>query len=353
MLFADIVGYSKLTEKVVGEFVSAFLGRVSTLLASSAHAPCSVNTWGDAVHAVFDFTRDAGLFALELAQLVQEGEEEWLRKGLYWEDETGKHPLSIRIGLHAGPVLMHYDPVVRRLGFTGSHVNRAARIEPVTKPGQVFASEEFAALAEFGGEMQRRSRDSGNESDANADDGLVCEYAGTMQLAKGYPGRFRIYRVVRKRVLAVENLAKAYHESYCADARKRGETELTNSSLRPWDDLPDDRKQANRAAVADIPNKLRMLGFELAPSHGKRPTEIMITDADVERLAQYEHDRWMAERVRSGWTYAPKRDNARKHHDLLVPWDRLTEEAKEKDRDTIRNLPDLVDRAGFRVRPIG
>ncbi len=303
MLFADIVGYSKLTEKVIPEFVGSFLERVSQLAASSKHAPCSVNTWGDAVYAVFDFACDAGLFALEITQMVQEGRAEWLQKGLYWEEGGEKHPLNIRIGLHAGPVVMHYDPVVRRLGFTGSHVNRAARIEPVARPGEVFASEEFAALAELASEIERRSHDTGEPT---GDEGFVCEYAGTMQLAKGYPGRYRIYRVAPK-----------------------------------------------RAVVGDIPNKLRHLGYELAPSYGQRPSEIAISDADIEQLAIREHDRWMAERRRSGWTYAATRDNARKHHPLLVPWENLSDEEKEKDRDPIRNLPKLVERAGFRVRRIG
>ncbi|MFZ3376265.1 MAG: adenylate/guanylate cyclase domain-containing protein [Chthoniobacterales bacterium] len=151
-----------------------------------------------------DFARDAGLFALEITQMIQEGKPDWLQKGLYWEEhrseneEPIKHPLNIRIGLHTGPVVMHYDPVTRRLGFTGAHVNRAARIEPVAKPGEVFASEEFAALAELGAEIERRNagKDSGDSSDAAA--GFVCEYAGSMQLAKGYPGRFRIYRVLSR-----------------------------------------------------------------------------------------------------------------------------------------------------------
>ncbi len=369
MLFADIVGYSKLTEKVIPEFIGSFLERVSQLAARSQHAPCSVNTWGDAIYAVFDFAKDAGLFALELAQMVQEGSDEWLTKGLYWEErgadgEVSKHPLNIRIGLHTGPVVMHYDPVVRRLGFTGAHVNRAARIEPITKPGEVFASEEFAAMAELSGELRRRSGigdDSGSgsrpaqaQSFAPAPDlGFVCEYAGSMQLAKGYPGRYSIYRVVAQRVFALECLARAAHEAYCHESKARGDTLATNPSLREWEELTEDLREANRAQVADIPNKLRLLGYELAPSHGVLPTQMAISDAQVERLAMLEHERWMADRRRQGWTFGPARDDARKRHPLMIPWDRLEEPEKEKDRDTIRNLPRLVEKAGFRLRQIG
>jgi hypothetical protein len=237
---------------------------------------------------------------------------------------------------------------VRSLGFTGAHVNRAARIEPVAKPGEVFASEEFAALAELGAEIERRA----SSKDHSAGTGFVCEYAGTMQLAKGYPGRFRIYRVLPKRIFAIEELARAAHQGYCAESKARGDTPTTNNALRPWEELPEDLRDANRAQVADIPNKLHMIGYELAPSHGLRPSEINLTDAQVEELAIREHDRWMNDRFIHGWTYSPRRDNARKYHPLLVSWDKLSEPEKEKDRDTIRNLPRLIERAGFRVRKV-
>src|SRR3954451_14294993 len=40
---------------------------------------------------------------------------------------------------------------------------------------------------------------------------------------------------------------------------------------------------------ADIQSKLRWLGFELAPAYGMRPSEILISDADVEEMARREH----------------------------------------------------------------
>jgi class 3 adenylate cyclase/tetratricopeptide (TPR) repeat protein len=355
MLFADIVGYSKLHEGVIPKFVETFLSRVSLLVAQSKHAPRSVNTWGDAVYAIFDFARDAGSFALELTEMIQKGKPDWLREGLYWEEhvpgnpEPVKHPLNIRVGLHTGPVFRHYDPVVRQLGFTGAHVSRAARIEPVANPGEVFASEQFAALAELDAELGRPA--GANRAEA-ADLGFVCEYAGTMKLAKGYPGRFRIYRVLPKRVFAVEELARAAHELYCIESHIRGETPATNVAMRPWEELTEDLREANRAQVVDIPNKLRGLGYELSASYGLDPKEIEMSDARVEELAIVEHDRWMKDRRDHGWTYAPTRDNRRKYHPLLVPWEQLNEVEKQKDRDTVRNLPRLIAKAGFTVRKI-
>ena len=54
--------------------------------------------------------------------------------------------MSIRIGLHAGPVYEGINPLTGTTTFYGSHVNRAARLESVTVPRQVYATEQFAAL---------------------------------------------------------------------------------------------------------------------------------------------------------------------------------------------------------------
>lgn len=352
MLFADIVGYSRMAEQVIPEFITVCLGHIAQLVANSRHAPISVNTWGDAVYAVFDYAVDAGCFALELVQMIKELEPTWLQMGLYWEEALPdggkrKQPLNLRVGLHTGPVFLHYDPVVRGLRYTGAHVNRAARIEPVARPGEVYASEEFAALAaldkriagekEEGGDLQR---------------GFRCDYAGTMALAKGYPGRYRIYRVLPNRTLNLEALAQTIHREYCETERARGITASQNGALVPWRELPEDLKEANRAQAADIPNKLRLMGYEIAPLHGIKPGELKLTAEQLERASRREHDRWMAERRRQGWVYGPVRDNARKHHPQIVLWEELTEEEREKDRNAVRNALVLAGQAGFELRPI-
>ena len=337
MLFADIVGYSKLAEHVIPTFVREFLGRVSECIAASRHAPISVNTWGDAIYAVFDRAESAGCFALEIVQMVAEGAERWRSAGLTWQDPVSHEarPLNVRVGLHTGPVYVHFNPVVRTIGFTGAHVNRAARIEPVTEAGNIFASEEFVALAAL-----------------NRAQGFVCEFAGTMTLAKNFPGTHRIYRLLPRRALPVEELAEAVHNLYIRESRARGETTATNSALCPWSELPEILRESNRAQAEDIPNVLNVLGLELVQGAGMRADDILITDAQVEQLAIRQHERYVQERLKNGWTFGPVRDNATRKHPLLIPWEKLDESEKEKDRDTVRNVPKLIALAGFRVRPL-
>ena len=170
IMFADVVGYSKLPETVIPKYVAQFNQRVSRLMADSSAAPINVNTWGDGLFFVFNGVEDAGRFALDLRDLVIN--TNWMDLGL-------PRQLSIRIGVHAGPVYVNFDPVVREISFTGAHVSRAARIEPITHEGEVFASEEFAALAA-----------------ADQSKGFSCDLVGTTALAKSY-GLFRVYSLER------------------------------------------------------------------------------------------------------------------------------------------------------------
>ena len=170
IMFADVVGYSKLPETVIPKYVAQFNQRVSRLMADSSAAPINVNTWGDGLFFVFNGVEDTGRFALDLRDLVIN--TDWMDLGL-------PRQLSIRIGVHAGPVYVNFDPVVREISFTGAHVSRAARIEPITHEGEVFASEEFAALAA-----------------ADQSKGFSCDLVGTTALAKSY-GLFRVYSLER------------------------------------------------------------------------------------------------------------------------------------------------------------
>lgn len=171
MLFADAVHFSKLTEEQIPRFIKYFLGAISEMPAMRNHPPELKNTWGDGLYFVFADVLDAGEFALELAELMTPASK-WVEKGL-------PEKLNLRIALHAGPVYSCLDPVTGRPNFTGTHVSRAARIEPVTPPGQVYASQEFAALAA----AEQVSR-------------FKCEYVGQTPLAKGF-GTFPTYHVRR------------------------------------------------------------------------------------------------------------------------------------------------------------
>lgn len=138
MLFADVVEYGALADEQVPLFVKHFMGEVGRLLAKCAVPPETRNTWGDAFYFVFGEIESAGRFALDLRDRVCA--VDWKSKGL-------PRDISLRIALHAGPLYSCRNPITGRRTYTGSHVVRTARIEPITPPNQVYASESFAATA--------------------------------------------------------------------------------------------------------------------------------------------------------------------------------------------------------------
>ena len=172
LLFADAVNFSKLTEAQIPVFVQDFLGAVGSLVARFRPAPLLTNTWGDGLYLVYADVEAAGRFALDLSDLLNA--TDWTLRGLPAD-------LNLRIALHAGPVYACTDPVTRKDNFIGTHVSRAARLEPITPPGQVYASQAFAALA-----AARRVAD------------FTCDYVGQTPLAKKY-GTFPTYHVRRQR----------------------------------------------------------------------------------------------------------------------------------------------------------
>ncbi len=168
MLFADVVGYSKLNEDQTPDFVKQFLGAVADLNRRTVHPPEHAETAGDGLYMVFGSAGDAGHYALQLSELVA---------GTDWAAAGMPNGLKIRIALHSGPVYCGHNPVTGSLLYTGPHTSRTARIEPITPPGQVYASSAFAAVAA-----------------ANGVQGLAMRYIGRMPLAKGF-GTLGLYHV--------------------------------------------------------------------------------------------------------------------------------------------------------------
>jgi hypothetical protein len=95
--------------------------------------------------------------------------------------------------------------------------------------------------------------------------------------------------------------------------------------------------------------KLREIGCELAPPDGSPGVEF--SAAEIERMAELEHERWLAERLFEGWTYAPApKDPERRTHPDLIPYDQLADEVKELDRIVVRRLPQLFAASGYAIR---
>lgn len=71
----------------------------------------------------------------------------------------------------------------------------------------------------------------------------------------------------------------------------------------------------------------------------------------VEKLAANTHDVWAKGRIEQGWAYGPQRDDSKKLHPCLVPYEQLPESEKEYDRNTALETIKLAIKLGFTVLP--
>ncbi|MCC7264129.1 MAG: adenylate/guanylate cyclase domain-containing protein [Candidatus Latescibacteria bacterium] len=132
ILFADVVGYSKLEGDGlavrVAEFIDDFLLRDLTPANHFLQ-----KTWGDGLLIASYDPVDIAEIALALRDRFRNAQ--WKRLGF-------SSPLSVRIATHAERVQIRMrdgEPV----DIVGGNVNSAARIEPVVEPGCIFCSELF------------------------------------------------------------------------------------------------------------------------------------------------------------------------------------------------------------------
>jgi len=168
MLFADAKGFSGLTEPQMPGFIREVLGAIARAVAGAGASPRVVNTWGDGVFMVTDDIEHAGRLALAL---IEES------AGVDCTVLGTDHPITFRVGLHAGPAFVGIDPITGRTNAYGADVSLAARIEPVTNPGEVWASKTFVGLAAATGSVP-----------------LVFDCLGRRKLAKG-GGSMELFRV--------------------------------------------------------------------------------------------------------------------------------------------------------------
>ena len=159
---------------------------------------------------------------------------------------------------------------------------------------------------------------------------------------------FALFDVMRD-VCTVENvmreklddLAKAIHHDYVARQRELGYNVETNSTLVDWYSLPPGLREANRHQADYIPVKVRVLGFD--PPQRVPNDDLELTSEELDLVAELEHRRWLAAKRLAGWRYtAGPKDTAKRIAPTIISWEALTEEEKEKDRDTARDLPRLL-----------
>jgi hypothetical protein len=152
-----------------------------------------------------------------------------------------------------------------------------------------------------------------------------------------------------------ELIARAQHAQWLNAELAKGVTGARNPNAVPWEQLSEASREDNRRFADDLYAKLVLIECMLVPDPLRDPSEpqFEFDAAELETLSRHEHDRWAQSRIDDGWRYGPVRDNVNKLHDQLKPWEELDENNRDKDRDAVRELPQMLELAGFRIERLG
>ncbi len=68
-----------------------------------------------------------------------------------------------------------------------------------------------------------------------------------------------------------------------------------------------------------------------------------------EKIAKSVHNQWMEGRINAGWKFGMERDEEKKEHPSLIPYEELSEDEKEYDRQTTRIVIKSLQEIGYEI----
>ncbi len=134
--------------------------------------------------------------------------------------------------------------------------------------------------------------------------------------------------------------ARCMHSIYLAESGGNGQT---------WEELSEFTRQSNIAAADHLSAKMRLLlgvegPVERTAENCRRAYEVYAAQLPLRRqeFLKLEHLRWMRFHSLYNWRYGPVRDNEKRIHPMLLPFEELTEREQAKDEYAWRLLLPLA-----------
>jgi serine phosphatase RsbU (regulator of sigma subunit) len=165
-------------------------------------------------------------------------------------------------------------------------------------------------------------------------DKMVLKFARTIHS--------RYLREIKKRHIDTKK------DSYLSWLHKTGDKK--ENVIEDFDSLPEDIKHSNLDNAYQIPAKLLSIGYKLRQTgRGFKPAVLHLDEDEIETMARVEHIRWCWDKILHGWIYGKIKDERKKIHPAIIPYEDLSESEKEKDRELVRLIPALLQDVGYDV----
>ena len=182
---------------------------------------------------------------------------------------------------------------------------------------------------------------------------LLADVLAEAETRGGQPHRFVAYGDLSYLLSAsmlvrddLDVLAEENHETYRRSLAASMAT--PGPGQHAWGSLPEMFKRSNRLFADHLEVKLRRAGLRSRPM--PTPRLLRLEPSERDALAEAEHWRWLVERRMGGWTHGEPRDDRRKRHPALLAWNDLSEPMRDRVRDTIAGVPDILARVGREIR---
>jgi uncharacterized membrane protein len=145
-----------------------------------------------------------------------------------------------------------------------------------------------------------------------------------------------------------EHLAQAIHANQLAAAAAAGGGRLTTSGPwpMPWQELPEEVKEAGRTQARLVGERLAAIGCLMVPASGPAPA-FTFTDDEARLLARLEHERQLTGQAAYILPHLPSADFPADPN--LVPWDQLPEEKRARRTQATHRIPAMLAEVGFQV----
>lgn len=174
VMFTDLKGFSKLSEPEIRIFYNDILSDLSEDIIHLKESALVWNTWGDALVAIFEDEEKV----IELAFKYRD-----FFKNYNFKKKNIKE-LYPRVACHFGRFDIYKDPLLDgKINALGKNINTSARIEPITRPNEIYVTKEFKDQIEL----------SPNLGNINA----AFDELGQIPLAKNF-GSYNLYRLRKK-----------------------------------------------------------------------------------------------------------------------------------------------------------
>lgn len=149
-----------------------------------------------------------------------------------------------------------------------------------------------------------------------------------------------------------ERAARVVHEQYRLITSQHQHLEPSKPSHQAWEQLDPFLKETNIRQVTTALAAAESLGRSWGPVSAAKSDGLVrseeVSAAELEAMAKMEHESWMNHLQDNGWRYGPERDDHRRIHPSLRPWDELTPADQEKTREGVANALKILNRLGYR-----